>query len=733
MIACFAEKRGEGMPEPLAESSSLIGKTISHYRIVAKLGEGGMGAVYRAEDLQLQRPVALKFLPADLSADAQARRRLLQEARAASRLNHPNIATIYEAGEANGTVFIAMELVEGESLKQVLARGALPLAQLTEILRQIAEGLNEAHQAGVLHRDIKPGNVMLDAKGRVKILDFGLAVLTGHERGPEETVDNYVTRTATQWSTGGTVPYMSPEQLRGEPTDARSDVFSFGVLAYECLAARRPFRGATSVDILHAILHDQPPPLRSLVPELPAGWEPLLERCLAKEPGQRFHSMRDVLEGMPRATTSAAAEKSVAVLYFENLSGVQEDEYFRDGITEDVITELSKIQGLQVFPRSAVFAYRDKPVPAPEIGQKLNASHMLQGSLRRAGSRLRITAQLIETRTGHTVWAERYDRQLEDVFAIQDEIAQNIARTLRVMLTEQEKRAIAKAPTADVQAYDFYLRGRQYFYQFRRKSFEFARQMFARAIVMDPNYARAYAGVAYCCSFLYMYYERSDINLKEADTASRKAVETDPESAEAHAARGLVLSLSNKYEEAEKEFEAALRLDPKLFDGYYFYGRACFQQGKLEEAARLFEQASQVHPEDYQAPILVSAAYMGLKRTAEAMNAHRRGVRLAEKHLELHPDDVRALCLGATSLVPLGEHDRAAEWAGRALAIDPEEPAVLYNVACVYALESRFEEALDCLEKAIQHGYRHKEWIEHDSDMDPIRNHPRFQKLLEAM
>jgi serine/threonine protein kinase/Flp pilus assembly protein TadD len=721
------------LAEPFAPSASMIGKTISHYRIVAKLGEGGMGAVYRAEDLQLQRPVALKFLAAALAADSQARRRLLQEARAASRLNHPNIATIYEAGEGAGAAFIAMELVEGESLKDVLARGALPHARLAEILRQIAEGLSEAHQATVLHRDIKPGNVMLDARGRVKILDFGLAVLTGPERGPEETVDNFITRTATQWGTGGTVPYMSPEQLRGEPADARSDVFSFGVLAYECLAGRRPFRGSTSVDILHAILHEPPAPLGSLVPDLSPAWAQWVERCLAKDPGQRFRSMRELLDAMPQALAGAAAEKSVAVLYFEDLSGGKEDEYFRDGITEDVITELSKIQGLQVFPRSAVFAYRDKPVPAPEIGQKLDASHVLQGSLRRAGNRLRITGQLIETRTGHTVWAERYDRQLEDVFAIQDEIAQNIARTLRVMLTEQEKRAIARAPTADVQAYDFYLRGRQFFYQVRRKSFEFARQMFARAIVMDPNYARAYAGVADCCSFLYMYYDSSEVNLKEAEAASRKAVEIDPESAEAHASRGLVLSLGKKYDEAEKEFKTSLRLDPKLFEAYYFYARACFQQGKLEEAARLFEQASHVNPQDYQAPSLLAMIYAGLRRQPEAQAAYRRAVEMVEKHLELHPDDVRALYSGAQALCCLGETARGLGWAAQALAADPEDPGTLYNVACVYAIQGLTEEAVDCLEKAVRLGFRHKEWIEHDAELDSIRGSPRFQALLKTM
>ncbi len=712
----------------------MIGQTISHYRITAKLGEGGMGAVYRAEDLQLVRPVALKFLPAEVTADPQARKRLLHEARAASRLNHPNIATIYEVSEAGVAPFIAMELVSGESLKHVLLRGSLPLAQMLEVARQIAEGLNEAHQAGVLHRDIKPANVMLDSKQRVKVLDFGLAVITGRQRVPGETEEGFISRTATHWSTGGTVPYMSPEQLRGEPTDARSDIFSFGVLLYECLSGRLPFRGETSIDILHAILRQPHTPLRSLVPEISPEWEQLVERCLAKAPAQRYASLQEVLEALRRAAApAAAAEKSLAVLYFENLSGDKEDEYFRDGITEDVITELSKIQGLRVFPRSAVLAFRDKPATTPEIGQQLNAAFVLQGSLRRAGNRLRITAQLVEARTSHSVWAERYDRQLEDVFAIQDEIAQNIARALRVMLTEKEKRAIEKAPTTDVQAYDFYLRGRQYFYQFRRKGFEFARQMFARAIVIDPGYARAYAGVADCCSFLYMYFESTEANLKEADAASRKAVELEPDLAEARASRGLAVALSRKYEEAQKEFETAIRLNPKLFETYYFYARACFAQGKMPEAARWFEEACRVNPDDYQAPSLLGMVYSGMGQKAQAEAAYRRCVQAAEKHMELHPDDPRALYLGAGSLCQLGDRARSLDWVGRAMALEPEDSGVLYNVACVYALLGQTEDALHCLETALEFGLGQKDWMENDSDFDSIRSHPRFQAMLQRL
>lgn len=718
----------------MATFSPAIGDTISHYRISSQLGAGGMGVVYKAGDLKLHRDMALKFLPSGIASDPHARQRLIKEAQAASRLNHPNIATIYEVGEADGVPFIAMEFVSGESLRHMLQRGPLPATQLTSLARQIADAIQAAHHAGVLHHDIKPANIMVDTNGRPKVLDFGLAALTGRERDPGEPEETFMTRTATTNTTGGTVPYMAPEQLRGEPTDVRSDIFSFGVMLYECLTGRLPFRGETSIDIMQAILRKPLTPIRELVPDVSPEWEHLLERCLAKSPDQRFHSMSEVLDLLTRISEPVQhAAKSLAVLYFENPGGGKEDEYFRDGITEDIITELSKVNELWVFTRSAVEAFRDKQVTAQQIGQQLNASHVLEGSLRRSGDRLRITARLVETRTARSVWAERYDRQLEDVFAIQDEIAQNITRALKLMLSDTEKRAIEKPQTVDVQAYDYYLRGRQFFYQFNRKGFDFARQMFARAIVIDPAYARAYAGVADCCSFLYMYFECTDANLKEADAASRKALELDPELAEAHASRGLADLLNKRYDEAEAEFETAVRVNPKLFEGYYFRARAAFSQGKLEEAAHWFEEASRVNPEDYQAPTLLGMVYQALGRTADAIAVRRRAVQIVERQIDMHPEDARALYLGAGGLVAIGQNDRAQQWAERALNIDPDDPSVLYNVACTYSLLGESEKAIDCLEKSLIHGEWFKGWAEHDSDLDNIRTHPRFQTLLKSL
>jgi len=444
--------------------------------------------------------------------------------------------------------------------------------------------------------------------------------------------------------------------------------------------------------------------------------------------------MEEVLDALRRmAAPILRPEKSVAVLYFANLSGDKEDEYFRDGMTEDISTELTKIKELHLLPRSVVLAFRDKPLPVGEIGQQLAAAYVLDGSIRRAGNRLRITAQLAETRTGHSVWAERYDRQLEDVFAIQDEIAQNIARALRVMLSDKESQEIEKVPTRDVQAYDYYLRGRQVFYQLRRKSLEFARQMFARAIVIDPSYAAAFAGAADCCSFLYMYFEASENNLREATNASRRAVELDPELAEAHTSRGLAESLSKHYQNADKEFEAAMRLNPKLFDPCYLYARSLFAQGKMAAAVDWFKKASGLNPTDYQSLSHVAMGLRSLDRQEEAWKANEDALRIMQRHVELYPEDARALYLGASAWLLHGDRDRCLEWLGRALAIDPEETTILYNAACTYSLLGERERAIDLIEKAVRNGYGHKEWLENDPDFAAVRDHPRFQALIQRL
>jgi len=427
------------------------------------------------------------------------------------------------------------------------------------------------------------------------------------------------------------------------------------------------------------------------------------------------------------------AQKSIAVLAFVNMSNDPDNEYFSDGIAEEIINTLTKVKALRVVSRTSSFSFKGRSDDIGEIGRKLKVNTVLEGSVRKASDKLRVTAQLINVADGYHLWSERYDRQLEDVFEIQDQIAENIVRALRVVLGEDEKRAIEKTPTENVQAYEYYLRGRQFFHQFRRTGLQYARRMFDRVVEIDPNFALARAGIADCCSFLYMYWDSSKANLEGADASSRKALQLDPESAEAHTSRALALTLRREYAEARQEFEAALRLNPMLYEAHYFYGRACLTEGKPDEAVSHYREAWRVRPEDYQAIFLSADPLVKLGRRDEALDAARQGLKVADAHLELNPDDARAWYLSAGALVRLGQRDQGLERARRALAIDSEDAGVLYNVACVHALAGSGEEALDHLDKAIQNGVAHREWLENDSDLDSIRGEPRFQALLRKL
>ncbi len=785
------------------------GQTLSHYRIVEEIGQGGMGVVYKALDESLGRHVALKTLPDSLAGDAERLRRFQQEARAVAALNHPSIVTIHSVEEAGGVHFLTMELVEGRTLDALIPRGGMEPAALFDVSVPLTEALAAAHERGIVHRDLKPANVMVTNDGRVKVLDFGLAKLWKEEPGVETGAAP--TRTVSRGSgIAGTPPYMSPEQLQGREVDQRADVFAIGIILYEMATGVRPFKGDSAVEITSSILRDTPAPVVELRRDLPHLLGRVVRRCLEKDPTRRYQSMLDVrneLEelrdealgprdprgasfpetpgrtadardaawgrrgprarwiaggvaallvagafgiallrtggretGAPSASSAmqpgAAARvsaASVAILPFVNMSDDKENEYFSDGITEELINALAKLRSLKVPSRTSVFALKGRPMSVQEIGRTLGVDTVLEGSVRKSGETLRITAQLINVGDGYHLWSESYDRKIKDVFAIQDEITQNIVKALQVTLDPREERAMQKTPTSDPRAYDYYLRGLKQFHLGGRRNWEAARQMFSRAIEIDPKYALAHAGIADVSAFLYMYAEPAESNLEQAREASAKALVLAPELAEAHASRGEALMLGKEYAEADREFETAIRFDPKLFEAPYFYARSLWAQGKLEEARRQFERASELRPDDYQSVALLASVYAGLGRAADSRAAAARALGIIQRHLESEPDDVRAIYMGAGALVVIGRQEEGLKWADRALAADPNDTSTLYNIACMYALGGRRDQAIALLERALHNGFAQKEWIEHDTDLNSLRGDPRFRALLERM
>ena len=733
---------------------TLLGKTMAHYRISRQLGSGGMGVVYEAEDTKLGRHVAVKVLSEEMQRDPSILERFQREARAASALNHPGICTVHSIEQHEGQHFIVLELLEGQTLAKRIGSQPMELLEILDLGIQIADALESAHSKGIVHRDLKPVNLILTPRGQVKILDFGLAKVSavthytgegGESRLETSVVKGDLTVAGTVL---GTVHYMSPEQARGLPTDARTDLFSLGTVLYQMATGILPFQGDTQAVVFDAILNRDPPPLVVANPAMPPALGTLLEKLLEKDRTLRCQTATELKTDLLRLKRNydsgqrreaeladskgrgeSPAERSVAVLYFENLSGVKEDEYFRDGVTEDIITELSKIQGMHVYSRPTVLAWRDKPVTPVQIGQQLRATYVLTGSIRRSGNRLRITAQLVDTHTDFPLWSERFDREMQDVFEVQDEIARKIAEALRIKLTPQEKEALAPKPTESLQAYDHYLRGRSYARRLTRQDLEFSLQMFNDAVGQDPDFALAHAAIANVCAYFFCHYDREPAWIDRARAASEKAVALRPDVPEVMVAQAWILYSRGEYPDAARILRSVITRKRDCEGAFYLLLRCLFANSQHQEVAALAEQAIEASGTDYNVYVPIMNSLGALAKKEARGNIIQRAIQALETHIREVPEDARARSLVAANYAEAGRTEDARREATMAMTLRPNESSILYNAACTFCSLNQKIEAMDALTKAWRAGFKDVDWVRGDPDLALLHDEPEFERL----
>jgi len=788
----------------------MIGQTISHYRIVEQIGAGGMGVVFKAQDSRLERAVALKFLPEKLAQQPQALDRFRREARAASALNHPGICTIYDIGEQDGRAFIAMEFIDGETLRSHISGKALPLEELLELGIQIAEALEAAHAEGIIHRDIKPANIFVTKRGRAKVLDFGLAKLVpkgvasadaGSEGEPPDS--NSIVGIIS-----GTPSYMSPEQVRGDGLDPRTDIFSLGLLLYEMATGRQAFSGGTGGVIIEAVLTRPPVPVRSSNPSIPPRLEEIIDKALQKDRGQRYQDTADLRaelqqlkreldsgsragdEGSESAAISNASRfsstgkqrsqtstvhtrrlrperisktiDSLAVLPFENASRDPEHEYLSDGITASLINILATVPKLRVMAQSTVFRFKGRGIDPQAVGRDLNVRAVLTGRVMQSGGSLRIGAELVDVATGSQLWGAQYDRKPGDIFAIQDEISNEISEKLRLRLTRAQKKRLTRRHTEDPEAYRIYLKGRHHWNQWTEEGFYKAIEYFQQAVEKDPAYALAYAGLAdsYVLLGWNSYLPPKDA-FPKAKAAAWKALQFDPDLGEAHTPLAAVLWLHDwQWQEAQKEFKRSLELNPTYPTANHWYAEYVMTMGRQAEAIAKIKNSQPLDPLSLIINVAIGRDYYLARRYEEALEHLLQTV-------ELDPNyPVTYWVLGLLHMTT-GRYELAIAAAEKAVNLSGGSPLMRAALAHSYGKAGRAKEALQILDdlttlakqryvaphffagihiglgendRAVE--YLEKSYEEHshwliylhiDPSMDDMRNDPRFQDLLRRV